>query len=446
MPTGELLLFPHIHNIRMILHQPPHLVHVDLTQPPRQHIGRHQSRHVHRILGRGEQRGVAVLIFPQILYAAAHTDQRRHHIDTLIHLALPDSLCAQQLAGGHFKQQLQCHIVAVRHNAHFVRGIHSHMVKRHACGLRPPGVQPHRGGIQSENADAGRPDKARVFRRDAADMVSGDTCLLLRRPGQCQPARQARLPVEGLRHIAHRVDVRVAGLHIAVHPNAPGLTDGKPRLLGQRRFRRYADGEDHRVGGNDLLRLHAVRCTNHADTVVLHRRDRAGHDNSNAVVIQLLLDRLHHVMVKGCQDLRHPLHNGHVFPRFSQVLRHLYADKTAADDHDILCLIPIHTRLYRGDVLHVPNGVYVILIHTAYVGGDDRRCACRQHQLVIGHVAAVSRSVPHRYCFRGPVDTQHLVARMNGDIVFLTKLLRRRHNKISGILHHAAKVIRQGTV
>ena len=266
-------------------------------------------------------------------------------------------------------------------------------------------------------------------------MVGGNACLLLGRACQGQAAGLPGLGIEGLHRVAHRVNIRIRGLHPLVDLDAAGLADLQPRILGKARLRCYADGHDHCVGRQSEL----LAVLDGGDVSVLNGRQGAVHAQADAMVIQLLLQGLHHVVVKGCQDLAHALHHGHVLVGQTQVLRRFDADEPAAYDHHVLHIFPIQARLDPHHVADIPHGEHVVPLDAPDAPGHNGGRAGGQHQLVIAlRKGFPGLCIPHRHAFGHPVNGSDLAVDGYVNIVFPLEALGGHHDQILSGFHHAA--------
>jgi hypothetical protein len=85
-------------------------------------------------------------------------------------------------------------------------------------------------------------------RGTAEDVVSGDSPLAVRRPGQRNQTPRAGDGITNLNGIAHRPDVRVSGLQVLIDTNTATHADFKTGALRETDFRAHAQTEHHRIG------------------------------------------------------------------------------------------------------------------------------------------------------------------------------------------------------
>ena len=84
-----------------------------------------------------------------------HGDHGGDDVDAFVTLSSADGLRAEDPAGRHLEDQLERHVVALRHQRHFVIGKDQHAVTGDASRFRRFFAESAHGRILIEHADAG---------------------------------------------------------------------------------------------------------------------------------------------------------------------------------------------------------------------------------------------------------------------------------------------------
>ena len=179
---------------------------------------------------------------------------------------------------------------------------------------------------------------------------------------------------------------------------------------------------------------------------VHHSGKGAVQAQGNAVIMELLVEILHHVVVKGGHDLAQSFHDGDVFPGLLQILSALHADEAAAYHHHVL-----YTRVQTGfdahHVLDVADGEHVVTVDALDGAGHDGRRAGGQHQLVVALGEGFScLGVAHGDSLGGAVNGNDLPVYLHVDVVPSLEGTGRHHHQVVGRGHHAAQIIGQRAV
>ena len=251
------------------------------------------------------------------------------------------------------------------------------------------------------------------------------------------------LRVIDLDRIADRVDIRVVRLIIFVHMDRTGLTDLEPGRSRELRLGEDADGQNDRVGRIGLLR--AVPLDRHA--LLRDRLHVRVQQELNAVVVQLLVQDLDHILVKRLQDLTGQLRQRDVLPGQLQIFRSLNTNKAAADHEDTLRLGLIQKCLERDDVADIADGEHILTVRALQGRRNDGVCARRQDELVIGLLIRLAGlRAAHGDGLLLAVDGHDLGMHTHIDVMLLPEGRRGHHDEVLAVLHRAAQIIRKAAV
>ena len=176
------------------------------------------------------------------------------------------------------------------------------------------------------------------------------------------------------------------------------------------------------VGGD--LAGGAVRAR-HPDAAVLDCGDGGGEEQLDAVVVQLLVERLNHVVVVGRKDLVGALDHRDALARAHEVLRHLDADEASADHGDTLDVRSVDVGLERADVSDVAHAEDVLPVDARDGAGHDGGCPGGEDKLVVGLVVGLARrEVAHGHGMGLAVDGDGLAPGPDLDVVLAPEALR----------------------
>ena len=129
MALGILALLADIDDIRAGLHKGAHLGHMDLTELALEHIDGNERRLIDGVLCRAVDRRIAQRHVLEVIDRRMHADHRRDDVHAADDVALPDRLRAEDQARRALKDELQGHIVPIRHNADLITREDQHAVR-----------------------------------------------------------------------------------------------------------------------------------------------------------------------------------------------------------------------------------------------------------------------------------------------------------------------------
>ena len=376
MAQAVLILFAHIYNARACLHQLPHLRHRHLPHSSIEQVQGRQGCLVYHILGSAEYRGITQLQLLQILQGASHGNHGRNDIYPLIRISPSNGLGSQNLSCGIFINQLKVQGSASRHKPHLVRGYDVHRIMGNTgfCGCFF--VQSGGRCVQVKDTDRAGPDNPLVIVWYAVHMVRRCPGLSLGRARQRQPGRLMGQLVKHLDGVSHRVDVRVTGPVIVVHLNGPCLPQLQAHSLSQAGLRRNPDGQNGHPRPDLLSR-------SQCNTLFPNGADAVIYDYIHSMVQQLLLEHLHHIIIKGRHDLVLGLNNRNMPSVHIQILGHFNADKSSAHHCHILNLAVGDEFLQIHNICYIPYRKYVGPVHALYALWTDGTGPRRKDQDVI---------------------------------------------------------------
>ena len=309
-----------------------------------------------------------------------------------------------------------------------------------AGGLGGLLIQAGGGGVEPEDPYHAGADDPPVVVGNAAHVVGGGPGLALGGAGQGQTGGLVGQAVVDLDGVTHGVDGGVGGLVVVVDLDAAGDPQLQPGVLGQAVLGSHADGQDHGLGGD-------LSAGGQDDAVGGNLGQGVPHHQFHAVVQQLLVEHLDHVVVQGGHDLVGGLHQGDLLAQLAQVLRGLQADEAAADDRHPLHVLIDHVVLQGGDVHHVADGEDVGQVGALDGGGDDGPGAGREDQDVVAlGVDAAVLDLLHLDGLGGAVDGEDLLAGAHVDVILFFELLRAHEDQLRALLDVAAQVVGQGAV
>ena len=164
----------------------------------------------------------------------------------------------------------------------------------------------------------------------AADVVCGDTALLVGGTGECDQGGGAGHHVGDLDGVANGVDIRVARAHGGIDLDAPAQAELKPRLACERRFGCNSDGEHDEVAFED-----ASICEGGKDRVrcFLKTGDVGFEQQLDAVLAEMVVEQRGHICVKNGDDMLAALDDRDLDAAIAQVFGHFEADEAGAHDH-----------------------------------------------------------------------------------------------------------------
>ena len=200
--------------------------------------------------------------------------------------------------------------------------------------------------------------------------------LSLGRACQRQPGRLMGQPVKHLYGVSHRIDVRVACPVIVVHLNGSCLSQLQAHGLSQSCLRRSPDSQHGHACLDFLSRSQGnAFFPDGADTVI--------YDHIHSMVQQLLLEHLHHIIIKGRHDLVLGLNNGYMPSVHAEILSHFNADESASHHSHILNLA-VGDKLFQIHYIrHIPHSKYIGPVHALYAPRADGIRPRREDQNVI---------------------------------------------------------------
>ena len=139
-------------------------------------------------------------------------------------------------------------------------------------------------------------------------MVRSCPCLPLGRSCQRQASRSAGQAVVYLNRIPHCINIRVAGLIIMIHFNGAGNPNFQSGILCKLCLRPDSDGKHHRLSRNTCIPPPLPY--NHL--IIFNGGNRGIQQKLHAMVHQLFMEHLRHVVIKGCHDLIQPFNQGDI--------------------------------------------------------------------------------------------------------------------------------------
>ena len=255
-----------------------------------------------------------------------------------------------------------------------------------------------------------------------ADVVGGNTALLVGRTGQRYHGLVAGDEVSDFHGVAHGINVLVLRAHVIVHQNAALGIAGQACFLGQTALRPDAHGEYDHIGGHV-----AGGSGDGHGAVPLHDTGDSGTQHQLQTLFRgVVVDIGSHIRVqRGNQMIGH-LHNGHIQTGVQEVFGHFHANVAAADNDGLFALAESHHL--------VPDGVGVgDVAQGEDVGGlgalDGRHQglgAGGENQLVIGFgVLPVLLEIVDGDGLPGTVDGHHLRQHTDVNAEPVVKALRR---------------------
>ena len=250
-----------------------------------------------------------------------------------------------------------------------------------------------------------------------------------------------RKGIIGLYGITHGVDVGVGGLVVAVHADAARLAQLEARVHRELGLWRNADAHDDGLGEDEQLALRRA----HRDALVVDSGDGGREVQLHAVIVELLVEDLHHVVVERSEDLVGALDEGDLLARGLEVLSHLDADEAATHHGNALHLV---RRLLDGnDVAHVAHAEHVVAVDACNALGHDGARAGGEHELVVGFlIGLVGGEVVHRDRLAVAVDGGDLAAHAYVEVVLALERRGSHEDQAVAILHDAAQVVRERAV
>lgn len=154
---------------------------MDLTELALEHIDGNERRLIDGVLCRAVDRRIAQRHVLEVIDRCMHADHCRDDVHAADNIALPDRLRAEDQSRWTLKDELQGHIVPIRHNADLIAREDQHAVRVEAGAGGKCLADADSRGVLPEHPQAQRARKAVVRTRDAADVVRSGARLELRR-------------------------------------------------------------------------------------------------------------------------------------------------------------------------------------------------------------------------------------------------------------------------
>ena len=165
------------------------------------------------------------------------------------------------------------------------------------------------------------------------------------------------------------------------------------------------------------------------------------------MIIQFLVQNLHHIIVIWRHNLPGSLNNRYLFSSFTQILSCLNADKTAANYRNLFHFSSVQIGLQSADIRHVSDGKHIASVDAFDALRHDRLCPWRKNQLVITFLKRVSRvQVFHRYSLSVAIDRCHLMSRIYIYIMIVLEIFRKHHNQVFIRANNASEIVRERAI
>ena len=195
------------------------------------------------------------------------------------------------------------------------------------CCLRCLFIDPRGGRCQAEQFQNRRTLRAGKAAVAAADIVGGNSPLLVGRPCQRDQCFLPGHEMGDLYGIAHSIDVRHGGFHLLVDSDAATNAKFESGIFCQMRIRGNTDGQQHHIRMQWLTPLQQGQ---HGISVLPESGDSFTQPQSHTVSAHFRMDKAGHVRVQRSQKLLGPLDDGDGDAHFRKVFRHFQSDKAAA--------------------------------------------------------------------------------------------------------------------
>ena len=204
--------------------------------------------HVHGVLCRGIRRSVSKVEFRKFVSFHSGTDSGCNDIDPLVNTVKANDLSTEQTIGVFFKQYLHGHHLAAGIISGMAHGRKNDLVGRKSECLRCFVINAGRGGGHVENLDNRAALTSPVVTVNTADIVSGDSALLIGRT--CKGDQRTRIgyKISDLNRITDSINVGNGGFHSVVHHDTALDTEFKTCILCERGFRSNADRHYDHIG------------------------------------------------------------------------------------------------------------------------------------------------------------------------------------------------------
>ena len=435
--AGELTGSTDIHQLG-IRREGGQILDVEGLEGAFDHIGGGITGHIHRILGGGEGRRIGQLQLLQVVDGKAVAHGGGNLVDALVHTLVAGDLAAEDNALRRI-DQLDLHRVAA--------GVIAGMGGAEGVALLIGDTD----GLERGLAGAGGGSRHIEDLGDGGALGAGVDPVL----AGDDVRYQSGLPVGGRSqrdallltgdNIPHRdgvadgVDIGHIGAQPLVHQNLPAAAELDAAALQEAGFRPDADAED------DHLRRDpgAVR----EDDAVRGELRRGGvQAEADAFGADVIVQVVGHILVQVGHDVALSLDDGDLYTGSVEVLRHLNADKAAADHRGRLGLV-------LGDIVVDGVGVGDVAQSKDLCGVDSldgrphRRRTGGEHQHIIAlGVGLTGGEVFDLNALGSGVHTEHLIVHPHIDIEPGVKALGGLQLQLGLVGDHTADVVGQTAV
>lgn len=275
------------------------------------------------------------------------------------------------------KSVFYAHVSAAGVVARVAGGVAEDLVVFDSCGLGGFFVQAGDGGGHIKYLDDRRALGAAVFGGDTADIVRSYPGLTVRRAGQGHESGPARDGVYYLHRVAHGVDIRVRGAHVAVHLDGALRAQLQARGLGEVGLRHDAHGQHYEAAVDGLLALHMDADAVFYLFIALYCVFKA---KVQALFAQVGVYLAGHIPIERREDLLAALQERDLHAGLHEIFRGLEADEASADHYGALGLFLLDESAHFERVLDCAEGQDSLGVdagrirdHGLRAGGEDER-------------------------------------------------------------------------
>ena len=285
--------------------------------------------------------------------------------------------------------------------------------------------------------------RAAVATVNPANIICGDSSLLIGRTGKSDQIILTRYKVFHLNGISDCIDIGNGGFHSVIDNNASLQTELKPCILCKCRIGCDTDCQCRHIRVEYTF---SAQCDINTVFVSLDFFYSVTENNINALSSQLIMNKGCHFGIKRFHQLISVLNDRNVDSKCLEVFSKLQADKSAACKDCCARVIAFHVFLNFECILNRSECEHLISCGFAqlwYYG----LCTGRQNKLII----ALLKKLPALkifYCYRFTVriDGNDLMVNLSVNSKAPEKACRRLQSEVVGIIDHVSDKIRQAAV
>ena len=278
-----------------IARQVLNIIPMELPHFPALQILDHKTGHIDRVFGRRIGWCIGKVKLRQFQSCHFCANGRCQYINALVHTVAANDLRTQQPQAFLFIQYLHYHrLCAGVIGSVGCREKHDFVVSNPCCP-RCLFIDSRKGRCQAKQFQNRRALRAVIAAASAADIVSGNSSLLVGRPRQRDQCFLAGHEMADLYGIAHSIDVRRGGFHPLVDSDAATNTKFESGFFCQMRIRGNTDGQQHHIR---MQRLTTLQQSQHGISVLSESGDGFTQPQSHAVSAHFRMDKARHIRIQ----------------------------------------------------------------------------------------------------------------------------------------------------